>query len=281
MSLEKFQRRICVLLAKAARKKPGGYLAGGVALQSSLNGPRISEDIDRFHDTESEIRAAFSRDLGVLRRAGMKVRILIQQPTFVRAVAAARSTRDQIRIEWARDSAFRFFPLVEEDPFGRMLSPFDLATNKTLAMAGRLEIRDWLDMILCHKRLQPLGLLAFAACGKDPGFSPEGIIEYAARCSRYTSVELATIRFRSAPPRLAALHKQWHDAVKHAREFLEVLPPDKAGLCVMEGKKLFRGTPAQCRKALAAGRLKFLSGRLDTVVGVPQPSHIYPDPLDV
>ncbi|MBI4179298.1 hypothetical protein HY522_07755 [bacterium] len=236
--------------------------------------------IDRFHDTETEIRAAFSRDLKVLRAAGFQVRILIRQTTFVRAVVSNRSG-DQIRIEWACDSAFRFFPLEVKPALGRVLSPFDLATNKTLAMAGRLKIRDWLDMILCHKRLQPLGLLAYAACGKDPGFSPEGIVEYAARCSRYTAVELATLRFRSTPPRLDALHKQWRAAVEQARDFLEILPPDHAGQCVMEGARLFRGTPRECRKALAAGRLMFRPGRLDAIVGVPQPAHVYPDPLDI
>ena len=267
-------------MAKAARTRPGGYLAGGVALQSLLKGPRVSEDIDRFHDTESEIQSAFVRDMKVFRAARFQIRILVQQPTFIRAMVSSKGG-DQIRIEWARDSAFRFFPLTENLRLGRVLSPFDLATNKTLAMAGRLEVRDWLDMILCHKRLQPLGLLAFAACGKDPGFSPEGIIEYAARCSRYTAVELATIRFRSTPPRLAALHKEWRAAVEQSREFLEYLPPDQAGRCVMEGKKLFRGTPGQFRKALASGRLSFRTGHIEAVVGVPQPAHIYPDPLDI
>lgn len=35
-------------------------------------------------------------------------------------------------VEWTRDSAFRFFPLVEENDLGLTLHPFDLATNKVL-----------------------------------------------------------------------------------------------------------------------------------------------------
>jgi hypothetical protein len=64
---------------------------------------------------------------------------------------------------------FRFFPLVEHDDLGLTLHPFDLATNKVLALVGRPEARDWIDAIDCHERLQPLGYLAWAACGKEPG----------------------------------------------------------------------------------------------------------------
>ena len=42
-------------------------------------------------------------------------------------------------VQWARDSAYRFFPLVEDEQMGLALHPFDLATNKVLAMAGRVE----------------------------------------------------------------------------------------------------------------------------------------------
>jgi len=37
------------------------------------------------------------------------------------------------------------------------LHPFDLATNKVLALVGRLEVRDWVDVIECDRRLQPFG----------------------------------------------------------------------------------------------------------------------------
>jgi len=36
-------------------------------------------------------------------------------------------------LEWARDSAFRFFPLIEHPDLGIVLHPFDLAANKVLA----------------------------------------------------------------------------------------------------------------------------------------------------
>ena len=61
------------------------------------------------------------------------------------------------------------FPLMEHEQLGLTLHPFDLATNKILAMVGRLEVRDWVDVINADRRLQPLGYLLWAACGKDPG----------------------------------------------------------------------------------------------------------------
>ena len=58
---------------------------------------------------------------------------------------------------------------MEHEQLGLTLHPFDLATNKVLAMVGRLEVRDWVDVINADRRLQPLGYLLWAACGKDPG----------------------------------------------------------------------------------------------------------------
>jgi hypothetical protein len=61
-----------------------------------------------------------------------------------------------------------------------------------MALTG---FRDWIDMITCHERIQPLGYLAWAACGKDPGFSPLTIVEQAGRSGRYTTAELEGLSF--------------------------------------------------------------------------------------
>ena len=34
---------------------------------------------------------------------------------------------------------------------GLALHPFDLATNKVLALVGRLEARDWVDVLTCER----------------------------------------------------------------------------------------------------------------------------------
>lgn len=100
------------------------------------------------------------------------------------AASAGLLAQTRIASGASRDSAFRFFPLVEHLDLGLVLHPFDLATNKVLALVGRLEPRDWIDVIECDDRLQPLGYLAWAASGKDPGFTPTGILDGAARSGR-------------------------------------------------------------------------------------------------
>ena len=57
-------------------------------------------------------------------------------------VASGSRDRESVLLQWVKDSAFRFFPLVEHADFGLTLHPFDLATNKVLALVGRLEVRD-------------------------------------------------------------------------------------------------------------------------------------------
>jgi hypothetical protein len=59
---------------------------------------------------------------------------------------------EDTRLEWARDSDFRFFPAVRDDLFGYRLHMFDLAANKALAAGGRREPRDVLDLITIHER---------------------------------------------------------------------------------------------------------------------------------
>jgi hypothetical protein len=57
--------------------------------------------------------------------------------------ADVRRGGESVLIQWAHDSAYRFFPLVEHDDLGLTLHPFDLATSKVLALVGRVEPRDF------------------------------------------------------------------------------------------------------------------------------------------
>ena len=69
-------------------------------------------------------------------------------------LAAPRTSRD---IDLFHDTEAgleaTFFPLVEHEDLGLILHPFDLATNKVLALVGRLEVRDWVDVIQWHAML--------------------------------------------------------------------------------------------------------------------------------
>lgn len=168
---------------------------------------------------------------------------------------------DTLLVEWAHDSAFRFFPLVEHDELS--LHPFDLATNKVLALVGRLEVRDWVDVLLCDERLQPLGCLAWAACGKDPGFTPQGLLSHARRSSRYSAAEVSALEFDGPAPDAAALAQRWHRALDLADRLMQSLPADHLGEAVLSADgDLFRGSPEELRRGLAEGRMVFHAGRL-------------------
>ena len=64
---------------------------------------------------------------------------------------------ESVVVQWAHDSAYRFFPLVQHDDLGLVLHPFDLATGKVLALVGRVEPRDFVDTLTCDAEIQPLG----------------------------------------------------------------------------------------------------------------------------
>src|SRR6266480_28551 len=76
-----------------------------------------------------------------------------------------------LEIDWAADSAFRYFPIERDAQLGWRLHLFDVATNKALALSARTETRDYVDIVELHKTY-PLAAICWAACGKDPGFSP-------------------------------------------------------------------------------------------------------------
>ncbi|MCP4624061.1 MAG: hypothetical protein GY850_11075, partial [bacterium] len=159
--------------------------------------------------------------------------------------------------------AFRFFPLMEHDELGLTLHPFDLATNKALALVGRLEVRDWIDLIQCHSRIQNTGYLMWAACGKDPGFNPALILAEARRSSHYTQADVAELAFHGDPPDLRKLSVEWKRMLLEAEEFIELLPPERIGACVLDADgHLFKGDPASLRNAIEKKTIRFHSGTL-------------------
>ena len=261
MALTSFQRDVCRLLADRRRTSGESYIAGGVALTLALAAQRISRYLDIFHDTTEAVSQSWDDDRRLLESAGYAVRAQRERPGFVEAAV----TRDgeALQVEWVRDSAFRFFPLVEHDELGLALHPFDLATNKVLALIGRTESRDWVDVIECDRSLQPLGYLAWAACGKDPGFTPAGILAHAGRASRYAQPEIDTLAFEGETPQADALSRRWHAALDDARTIVACLPADRAGTAVLRTDgDLFTGTPTILKNALVAGALQFHEGRI-------------------
>lgn len=261
MALTNLQRHVCRLLAGNRIASGESYVAGGAALNELLATARVSRDLDLFHDTTEALDASWQADQALLEGAGYGLRVLRERPGFVEAEVSDGS--DRVRLEWARDSAFRFFPLLENEELGLTLHPFDLATNKVLALVGRLEVRDWVDVISSDAHVQPLGYLAWAAAGKDPGFGPSAIIESAARSGRYSGEEVNQLAFSGPPPDAGGLARTWHAMLATARAVVAILPPDQAGTCVLDAEgSLLRAGPAELRSLLDGGQVTFHRGSI-------------------
>lgn len=261
MSITAFQRGICRLIAAERRRTGESYVAGGVALNTLLSAPRVSRDVDLFHDTTEALQVSAAQDRTALSAQGYDVRIARESLAFVEATVAKDG--NTVILQWVRDSAFRFFPLVEDDTFGLVLHPFDLATNKVLALAGRLEARDWLDTLECHDKIQQLGYLVWAACGKDPGFSPSSLLNEARRASHYSQVELNELAFDTGPPDAKLLGERWHSSLAEAVRVVAVLPHRDVGKAVLaESLELYRGSSETLAGDLARGAIRFHEGSI-------------------
>ncbi len=264
MALTDIQRDVLRVIAES-RWKTESYVAGGVALNTLLAAPRLSRDIDLFHDHSEALAASWSADRALLETAGFQVTVVRERPTFVEAVV--RSGQESVLLQWVQDSAYRFYPLVEHPVLGLTLHPFDLATNKVLAMAGRLEPRDWIDVINCDASIQPFGLLVWAACGKDPGYGPEALLGEARRSGRYSQEEVDSLAFDGAPPSVRDLGSRWHAMLAAAERSCHVLPPGMAGRAVVDVKGcLFRGSVADLESGMRQEGIRFLEGSIRGVL---------------
>jgi hypothetical protein len=260
MALTHIQRDVCRLLARQRIASGESYVAGGAALNTLLDAPRISQDLDLFHDTASALAATWNVDRTALLDAGYEIEVVRERPAFVEAIV--RRGAESVILQWTHDSAFRFFPLVEHPELGLTLHPFDLATNKVLALVGRVEARDWIDILQCDAAVQPLGYLAWAATGKDPGLAPDAILQEAGRSARYSAVEIAALAFNGPTPDAGDLSHQWHAALENAAQIVALLPYQKVGQCVLRGRDLFRGDAAALREALAGDEIRFHAGSI-------------------
>ncbi|HYG67509.1 MAG TPA: hypothetical protein VD838_07605, partial [Anaeromyxobacteraceae bacterium] len=122
--------------------------------------------------------------------------------------------------------------------------------------------RDWVDALRCHEAVQPLGYLAWAAAGKDPGFSPLAIVEQAAR-TRYVQDELDRLAFDDATPRAADLSARWHQAIDEARDLIRTLPPEQTGRCVLAlDARPYAGSREALSRDLASEGVVFHAGSI-------------------
>ena len=224
MPLTDFQIALAGRLAQ--NRTPDSYLAGGAAILIEPNTARYSNDLDYFHDSEQRVAQAFADDRELLVEHGYKLRVDLNQPGYIRAIVGLddRSTK----VEWAHDSSWRFMPTVRHEHFGFVLHSIDLAINKVLTLAGRDEPRDLLDTLHQHRDVLCLGALCWAACGKDPGYTPLSLLELLRRRGRIRQEDLVRLEL-AAPIDLQQLKHDWRTALDSVQPFADSRPADEIG----------------------------------------------------
>lgn len=236
MPLSRLQSQILRLLA--AHRDPESYVAGSTPLNRGAL--RSSDDIDIFHDREERVARAAQEDSAILQADGFEVTWLRREPAIY--TAEVRGGNERTRLEWVVDSDFRFFPTVQDELFGYVLHPIDLAINKVMAAAGRQKPADIVDLVAIHERILPLGAVIWAAVEKAPGFTPEGLIAEIRRNARYRDEDL-----RSVPTIEPIDPKTFYSCLRkvldEAEAFVTRMPTDKAGLLFLKDGQVVQPDP--------------------------------------
>jgi hypothetical protein len=111
--------------------------------------------------------------------------------------------------------------------------------------------------------VQHLGYLAWAACGKDPGYNPAMILGEARRSGHYSAAEVAQLAFDGPVPDAAALSVRWRRMVHEADAIVEALPPGEVARVVLgRDGELFTGSADDLVAALTAGDIAFHEGAI-------------------
>ena len=229
MPLGPFEAELLRLLA--GNRSAESFVGGATVLHRDPRSPRASQDVDVFHDAETCLAESARRDLETLRASGYTVEEGRPYPTFQRAII--RRGEFFSKLEWVMDSAFRFFPIEPDLELGWRLNFWDAATNKVLAFAGRRVFRDYVDVLYLHGQHLHLGALVWAAGGKDPGLTPDWMLDWMRRASRYTAEEIAKARL-SAPPDLRAMKETLLVAAEEAEALIARLPASEMGCLYLD-----------------------------------------------
>ena len=146
-------------------------LAGGGALIVTGIVQRPTEDLDFFAPHPQPIAPVLEALEAKLLSEGFRVTRLHSAETFARL--QIESDSETTRIDFATD--YRLMPAVQTEE-GAVLAERELAADKTLALFGRAEPRDFLDFQSLAARFS-LDELCDLAASKDAGFHRKHLAE--------------------------------------------------------------------------------------------------------
>ncbi len=203
--LTPFQERIAAIVAGLDEAEDFA-LAGGGALIFRGDVDRGTRDLDFFGLTiESVGRLAPAVERALI-RAGMEIVALQSNQGFVRLVASQGDERCEIDL--AADA--RLFD-IDTDPDIPTLTGEELAVDKVLAIFGRAEARDFIDLAAVEPKYGFERLCELAA-EKERGFSPHVFGEMLYRFDRLQrrEFEIDDDRFQQLGP----IVQRWRDQAR-------------------------------------------------------------------
>ena len=175
--LSPLQERVAEIIA-GLKEAEGFALAGGAALIVRGDVRRETRDLDFFGLTADAVDRLVPAVERALQDAGFVVHHVQRNPGFARLIV--ESGDDRTELDLGADA--RLFP-VEPGRLAPTLTGEELAVDKVLAVFGRAEARDFVDLMALEPRYGLDRLCALAA-EKDRGFTPALFAEMLGRFSR-------------------------------------------------------------------------------------------------
>ncbi len=180
--LSALQRRVAAIFG-GLPEASDFVLAGGAALIAHGEINRRTRDLDFFTVDPPRVDQLVPVFEAAVRSAGLAVVEVQVVAGFARLVVADGAERTGVDI--AADA--RLLP-AERSELGLVLSVEELAVDKVLAIFGRAEARDFIDLAVLEPRFGLEHLFETAAT-KDAGFRPSVFIEMLGRIGRLTRDE--------------------------------------------------------------------------------------------
>jgi hypothetical protein len=175
--LTPLQERVARIIASLEEAEDFA-LAGGAALIARGDVQRQTRDLDFFGLTGAAVDRLVPSAERALRAAGLAIHRIQVNPGFARLII--ESGDDRTELDLAADA--RLFPAESGEP-APMLSGEELAVDKLLALFGRAEARDFVDLLAVEARYG-FDRLCELAAQKDLGFTPTMLAEMLGRFGR-------------------------------------------------------------------------------------------------
>jgi len=265
MALTQIQKEIMISIA--GNRSDSSYLAGGLVL--NMDWPRLSDDIDIFHDTDEEIGRSAENDIAKLKAEGFKVSIEVNAYGCIEASVIRGGERTLV--QWMSETRTRFFPLIRDQDWGARLHPVDLAVNKVLAASLRTKARDYVDLVMIESHLCPLGPVIMAASGKPPHFSPLRIVDEIRRKGlSITNDDYTTVRGLPSDWNAAMIREELIIALDRAETYLRKAPSDLVGILAVDSNNV----PSEVQDLKTDGfRYRKATSEPETTPDLPEVAH--------